>query len=243
MSTVLPLFSSLQKPLTPDRVTRYHQYRRNPTSILNTSLPQEDSSPPPARKSFLTHANSRVYPLTVMGREDTGRMQEGKRNSSTSITLRPPTQAAARAPPKRHTSTRHLNLSVDSSVANSIPHLDYRQFRRQHQQRHNNTTPAKRDFGDYTGQDTGKRFYKPQVVKITPRSKIVLHSSVPITITGPLISAYNTKKKIDKDQLFAAETFESPEKRSEVSPDNSPAVTFAEKLSRLQNISSQAMHS
>lgn len=233
-------YSSYRKPLTPDRVSRYRQYRQDPASCL-VPLPAPEPSFAFSRPSFLTHASSRVYPLTVLGHsrpQSVDTRATASRQASRHMPKPKPDE-----PGDLHRSYE-LNMSLDSSAANYIPRVEYQQYKRGHQLRHNDTTPGRRDLNEYMGENESvplsKRFYKPHVVKITPRSKIILHSSLPMAVSVPLRIPV---RPVRKDSLGApvveADVYESPDKASSDSlpSDDSPALTFADKLAKLRRLS------
>ena len=237
-------YSSYRKPLTPDRVSRYRQYRQNPGACL-VPFQVPETAAVSHRPSFLTHASSRVYPLTILGHSRPHSVDT--RAVASRQPARPVAQSKTTDPGNMRRSY-DLNFSLESTGSNPIPKVEYQQFKRSHQLRHNSTTPGRRDLSEYMGEYEGvpvsKRFYKPHVVKITPRSKMILHSSLPLSVSVPLRMP---NRPVRKDSaglpIVEADIYESPDKASTDSlpSDDSPALTFAEKLAKLRRVSDNTM--
>lgn len=134
-----------------------------------------------------------------------------------------------------------------------VPVVSYSAFRTQHINRRNSTTPSKRLYQDYSiGADTynplstAKRVYKPQVIRLTARSKITLHSSFPIQLPDRTNSApRKTKVKggdaaKDTQSTASPALTKSPERVTQrpLTPEtNEPlALTFGEKLAKVKRI-------
>lgn len=244
MATPAFPYSSYRKPLTPDRISRYRQYRQDPAACM-APFPVPETATVSSRPSFLTHASSRVYPLTVLGHS---RPQSVDTRAVASRQAARPSAKPKSNEPADMRRSYDLNLSLQSEQSHSIPKVEYQQFKRGHQLRHNSTTPGRRDLSEYMGEYEGlpvsKRFYKPHVVKITPRSKMILHSSQPISVSVPLRMPI---RPIRKDStgvpIVEADIYESPNKDSNDSlpSDGSPALTFAEKLAKLRRVSEKTM--
>lgn len=126
----------------------------------------------------------------------------------------------------------------------SIPPVSYTPFRSQHINRRNSTTPGKRMYQDhsiggdgYNHPNAAKRFYKPQTIRLTARSKIVLHSSFPIQLP---VRPTASPRKESKSPSPVPPPAKSPEQVLQLLhvPDSSDqvALTFGEKLIKVQKV-------
>ena len=120
------------------------------------------------KPSFLTHAHSRLFPFSVL--------RSGKAEQ---LVVRVAAQRGISQPKRRSASRQSLNLSIDSCSRSEVPRIDYRRYRAMHLQRQNSTNPGSRDYSDYsnTNLPAAQRLYQPSVIRLSARSRLVLHSA------------------------------------------------------------------
>lgn len=120
------------------------------------------------KPSFLTHAHSRLFPFSVL--RDGKAEQMPVQISVQKVTFRHKRRSASR---------QSLNLSSDSCSSREVPRIDYSKYRAMHLQRQNSTNPGSRDYSDYSNHSlpVAQRLYQPWVIRLSARSRLVLHSA------------------------------------------------------------------
>jgi hypothetical protein len=98
-----------------------------------------------------------------------------------------------------------------------IPHLSYKDFKKKHPKVH-----------------VDDKYYVPQTIQLTKRSKIILHSSKPITINpnvyhSRINSAYQKHSSVDRKT-------ETNETNGEFRSTLTPSMTYGEKILKLKSI-------
>lgn len=98
-----------------------------------------------------------------------------------------------------------------------IPHLSYKDFKKKNPQVH-----------------IDDKYYVPQTIQLTKRSKIILHSSKPITINP---NAYHSRKNsaYQKHSSIERKT-ETIETNGEFRSTLTPSMTYGEKILKLKSI-------
>lgn len=118
-----------------------------------------------AKPRFITHAHSRIFPLSLQ-----------KKVKAEELTVcRRPGKTPHRA--KLQTSERaSVSKSVEHKESEEIPKVNYESYRAMHLQRHNSTRPSSRGYSDYgLGRPVSERLYQPLVIRLSSRSRLTLH--------------------------------------------------------------------
>jgi len=238
MSVPAPLSSAstYSKPATPQRlgfITELRQYRR-------TERTGEDNFD-------FYHTKTEAFPLTMAATrggikgEDWGEtLTPGRsdfRRKQVAVTFR----SASKFNPNK------LCGLFPPAINCSIPPVSYTPFRSQHMNRRNSTTPGKRMYQDhsiggdgYNHPNAAKRLYKPQTIRLTARSKIVLHSSFPIQLPDRPAPRKESKAEKYRESPTPPPLGKSPERGLQLLhvPDSSDqvALTFGEKLIKVQKV-------
>ncbi len=126
------------------------------------------------KPSFLTHAHSRIFPLSV---QSDAKAEE--------LPVKLTKQKGNSRPRQRPVSVQSLNQSIDSAGAGEIPKVEYRRYRAMHLKRQNSTIPGSREYSDYNNSASNlpapQRLYKPWVIRLSARSRLVLHSAANVS--------------------------------------------------------------
>ncbi|OMJ72631.1 hypothetical protein SteCoe_28886 [Stentor coeruleus] len=108
-------------------------------------------------------------------------------------------------------------IKQESAPYSGIPHLSYKDFKNNH---------AKVHLGD--------KYYIPQAIQLTKRSKIILHSSKPITINP---NAYHSRKNSAYQKHSSIERkIETNETNGDLRSTLAPSMTYGEKILKLKAI-------
>ena len=126
------------------------------------------------RPSFLTHAHSRVFPLSVLSH-----------SKAEELPVKLTQQRGNYRPRQRPISVHSLNQSIDRAGAAEIPKVEYRRYRAMHLKRQNSTIPSSREDSEYSNSvsnlPASQRLYQPWVIRLSTRSRLVLHSAATVS--------------------------------------------------------------
>ena len=234
-----PTLSQFQKSVTPELLQRYQS--------LKTAL-KDDTS----RGTSVVVATSKSGMLVGLkgkqGREDVKQKrtlsEERTRNSSVMIV---------------NVHLKHSpclpSIVPPASSSRRLPPLSYQSFRSDHLQRNNSTSPSKRRYADhsiggeeYNPADAAIKMYHKQTIRLTARSKVVIHAYFP-PFQSPGKAAGVVRRR--KTQKTALETGQKTPKSAETAKnqpfptdfDEPIAVTYGDKLVKVQKAFNEAFSS
>ena len=179
--------------------------------------------------NVLANMSRRVYPLNLQ--TQTLKREESRKKSVANVPefirefikdvplpKRPNSSIRSSKGHKRSHSLNYSNGSplpqnrVETANPRAIPALSYKDFKFRHQ-----------------NSRCEDRLYTPQVVEITKRSKIILHSSKPITINPSLYEGKKSKRSATTEK-------KSSICGSTIVPQIGPGITYGEKILRLKSL-------
>ena len=128
------------------------------------------------------------------------------------------------------------SFSIHSPFTTVVPQLDYLKYRDQHFSKRHTRSPR-----FHSESPSFNYFYQPQVLQVSPRSKVKVFSYFPIVKEIVHLKSKQKKSKVKNTQMFSNQPRILPainQKLTRPDQEMKPALTYGEKLWKLYELAS-----